>query len=407
MAANETTMTEVEKAVHEQVTVVAHKGSVTKNMDVSLLRLDPHLNIRFRPGKVLHGITITADTYNLPDIMAKIDAMNGIHTPILVSERSDKSLIVLQGNRRTRGAQEMLLDPNLRPELRKILTTMTPVRILKGLTPEQERELVQDQEQKQFMRSECLEHLWAQKAAGKSYGAIVLHNEVMCRKFVNNPKKAAEVDEEVATMTTTERNARIQKWLRGSIDMYILAAYSLGDYIRKQTLLSEMRLDKLLKASDEQPYFLTTNNSQKRMEKLNEARKKDGSNFNGYVPQEGSEFKKVIDAFHTEDFGPVVIKDDDEKEKKAKMLKKDEVESLQTGFQSRVAKLVLDRVLGKEVPDVQAADDFASIQEAKAQVANSIINKVKPEIAGIVRLCLVNTDPMELDKFLKANQIDG
>ena len=394
-----------EKNPHDQWFTVKYGGrnEQFKYMSVADLLSDADLNIRYTAGQEVYGVKVETDTYDLPDMMSKIDGMGGIQMPILASLRQDHTLRVLHGNRRTRAGQLMLADPNLRPELRKALTEQTPVRILKGLTVEQEMELIADQEQKAFKRSEALRHIWKQVQAGKSYGAIIAHNEVMARKFVNNPKKQAEVDEEVRNMTTTERQKRLQGWFRGSIDEYVIAAYKLGAYVRKQTLLSELRLDGDLKPSSEQPFFLTTKNSQKRMAALEAAAKKDGSKHNAFVPVEGSEFKKMLDQFHQEDYGPTVTKE--KKETGPKMLKQSDVEGLQGTFQSRVAKLVVDRILGKAVPDLIPADDFAAIQEAKMLLLTDMLPSLRPEVAAVLRLAFVNPDPEEFSKYLSANTI--
>lgn len=404
--ADTNTNTPAEKNPHDQWFTVKYGGrnEQFKYMSVADLLSDADLNIRYTAGQEVYGVKVETDTYDLPDMMSKIDGMGGIQMPILASLRSDNTLRVLQGNRRTRAGQLMLTDPNLRPELRKALTEQTPVRILKGLTPEQEMELIQDQEQKTFKRSEALRHIWKQVQAGKSYGAIIAHNEAMCRKFVNNPKKQAEVDEEIRNMTTTERQKRLQGWFRGSIDEYVIAAYKLGSYVRKQTLLSELRLDGDLKPSSEQPFFLTTKNSQKRMAALEAAAKKDGSKHNAFVPVEGSEFKKQLDLFHNEDYGPAIAKEKKD-DGKPKMLKQSDVEGLQGTFQSKVAKLVVDRILGKAVPDLIPADDFAAIQEAKMLLLTDMLASLRPEVAAVLRLAFVNPDPVEFHKYLEANTI--
>jgi hypothetical protein len=106
-----------------------------------------------------------------------------------------------------------------------------------------------------------------------------------------------------------------------------------------------------------------------------------------------------MDKFHQEDYGP----SSDTKPRGPKMLDRKMIEQLRDSFQSRAVKAVIERILGAEVPDVQTRDDFTAVMESKEMLVDQYLPRLKPEIAAIVRLCLVNPNPVDFQQFLEAN----
>lgn len=360
------------------------------NIDSSLI------NIRFQAGTEVFGVQVKADTYDLDSICTQIREQGYIREPIWVSVRKDGTKWTIRGNRRTRGGKLLLTDATLSADLREALTKRTPMMLFHGLTPEQEAELVFDQDQKRFLRSEIARQVFNMRKSGKGFEAIALQYwEPLGEKFIK-PQTFAEVR---AIADPNLKTAKIKSSYRGTVDCYLIWGYDLGSYMQKQIMLSEMRLDGLLTEADEQPYFFTTKNSQKRIAKLREARNADGAKFCGLMLVDGSEFKKVCDEYHKEDYGITPPKPKSEK----KMLGRDAIVSLKDAAQSRTQRAVFERILGDEAADMQVRDETAAILEAKLMLLDLHLPNLKPEVAEIVKSCLVNVNPLDFQKFLQVN----
>lgn len=367
--------------------------------NVDELTVDSELiNIRFQPGTEVFGVKVTSDTYDLDSLRPQVQQFGGIREPIWVSVRKDKSKWVVRGNRRTLVGKSLLADPTTSAELREALTKRTPMFLFHGLTPEQESELVYDQDQKRFLRSEIARQVYNERKKGKGYEEIVYpYWQTIGEKFIK-PQVVAEVR---AINDPTLKLAKIKSSYRGTVDCYLLWAYDLGPWMQRQVMLSEMRLDGLLKEGDEQPYFLTTTNSQKRIGKFREAKNADGSKFSPLMLVEGTEFKKVADAYHEMDFGTKPVATAPVK----KTLGRDAIVTLKEGCQSRCQRAVLERVLGEEAKDVQIVDERSAIFETKLMLVDLHLASLKPEVAEIVKACMVNVNPMDFQKFLLANTV--
>jgi hypothetical protein len=365
--------------------------------DVNELNIDStDRNIRFQAGTEVFGVQVKADTYDLDSIMSQIRDQGYIREPIWVSVRKDGSKWTIRGNRRTRGGQMLLKDGTISADLREALTKRTPMMLFHGLTPEQESELVFDQDQKRFLRSEIARQVFQMRKQGNGFESIALkYWEPLGEKFIK-PQTFAEVR---AITDPNLKTAKIKTSYRGTVDCYLLWGYDLGAYMQKQIMLSEMRLDGLIGENDEQPYFFTTKNSQKRIAKLREAKNADGSKFTPLMLVEGTEFKKVCDEFHKEDYGITVKTPKTEK----KTLGREAIVALKDGCQSRCQRAAFERVLGDEAPDMTLTDERTAILEAKLMLVDLHLPKLKPEVAAVVRQCLVNVNPLDFQKYLEAN----
>ncbi len=365
--------------------------------NVDELNIDSALiNIRFQADTEVFGVQVKADTYDLDSICAQIADQGFIREPIWVSVRKDGSKWTMRGNRRTRGGKRWLADATCPAELRDALTKRTPMLLFHGLTPEQESEAVFDQDQKRFLRSEIARQVFNMRKMGKGFESIATQYwEPLGEKFIK-PQTFAEVR---AVTDPALKTAKIKIAYRGTVDCYLIWGYDLGTYMQKQIMLSEMRLDGLLGPNDEQPYFFTTANSQKRIAALRAAKNADGSKFNGTMLVPDSEFKKVCDEFHALDYGVKVKAASTSK----KTLGRDEIVSLKDSAQSRAVRAMLERVLGEDAADSQIRDEAAAILEAKVMLVDIHLAHLKPEIAAVVKACLVNVNPTDFQNFLTAN----
>jgi hypothetical protein len=378
----------------------AKKGNKVTNINVADLKPDPTINIRHRAGSSVYGVTVEKDTLDIPSMKAQIVEMVGIQEPILVSVRKGGEMVPLRGNRRTYAGQELLADATIGSDLREALTKHTPAILLHGLTTEQERELIQDQTQKPFLRSELLKHVFALRASKWTFDRIAMVMWEALGRFSGNAKKIAEVRD------LTDPNAKREKiktWLRGTLDNYMIWGYDLGEFVRKTMLLSEMKLDGVLPETAEKPYFLTTKDGQKRIAALKKAKEADGSKWNGTLPQEGSEFKKKLDEFHSQDYG---TKPATATTSGPKMMQRKDLEGIKDSFSSRAVKAMIDRVLGNEVPDLTTVDEFAGQMETKALAVENYLPRLKPDVAAILRLVFVNPDATDFVTFLESNCVE-
>lgn len=367
--------------------------------NVAELTYDPHLNVRFRGGVEVFGVK-PKDTYDIPGMKQGIADGGGINEPILVSVRKDGKKVTLRGNRRTAAGQEMEADPTTPPELLKALRERTPMILLYNLSHKQEMELINDQTQKPFLRSEVVRHIFALRKEKWTFEQIAAALWETLGKFSGNAKKVAEVRE---TTDPVLKKDKIKTWLRGTLDNYLLWGCDLGPVVQKIILVSEMGVDGVLPADSEKPYFNATKNSQKRIAALKKAREADGSKWNGQMLVEGSEFKKVADQFHQEDYGTVTATATTTPKK---MLDRKTVEGMKDSFQSRAVKAIIERILGNEVADLSERDDFAAIMEAKEMLLTQYLPRLKPDVAVVVRLCLVSPDPTDFQSFLEQNCVE-
>lgn len=378
----------------------AKKGNKLVYGNVKDLTIDPLLNVRFHGDVEVFAGVKPVDTYDIPSM--KVDVVNGggINTPILVSVRADNTKIVLQGNRRTRAGQELEADPTTPADLLKALRERTPMILMHGLTPTQEIELVNDQTQKPFMRSEVVRQIFALRKMKWSFPQIAAAMWETLGKLTGNAKKVAEVR---AITDPALKRDKIKTWLKGTLDDYYISACDLGPIVQQYVLMSEMLIDGVLPADAPKPYVLMTKNSQKRVALLNKAKAADGPKWSGVMLIEGSEFKKCIDELHAIDYG---TKTETPKTTTAKMLDRKSIEGMKDSFSSRTAKSLIERILGGPAPDLDTVDSFAGMMEAKRMVVEQMLPRLKPEIAGLLRLIFLNPDPNDFVDALEMQCVE-
>lgn len=387
--------------IHADLENVAwtRKGNKIYYGSVKELTIDPLLNVRFHgESEVVAGVK-PVDTYDIPSMKHGIVERGGIVEPIHVSVRPDNTKIVLRGNRRTRAGQELEADPTTPGELLKALRERTPMVLLHGLTPAQEIEMVNDQTQKPFLRSEVVRQIFNLRMQKWSFEQIAGAMWETLGRFTGNAKKIAEVR---SITDPSVKREKIRSWLRGSLDCYLIWGCDLGPIIREYILLSEMQVDGVLPAEARKPYVIMTKDSQKRVAALKAAKQADGSKWSGQMLIEGSEFKKVIDEFHAADYGTT---GKDKTSPGKKMMDRKSIEGMKEAFQSRTARAVIERILGETVPDLDTADNYAAMVEVKKTAMEQYLPRLRPDMAAIVRLILVNPDPTDFADWLEANLV--
>jgi len=368
-----------------------------ERMDVMELEFDADLNLRFKKGQKTFGIDIQTDTYDLPTMKLQIIDGVGIQEPLDVSLRSNGKKIVLRGDRRGQAGQELVADPNTPKDVLEALKNV-PVRIYKNLTPEQEMELVQDQGQKPFLRSETVKQVWRLQQLGWGFERIAMHLFEVFGKFSGNARKVAEI-RAIPENDVVNRRQAIKTWLRGTLDEYVMPAYKLGNRVMRATLLSEMHLDGL--PNVEKPEWITTKATQKRMAALEKARKLDGNLWNHH--QGGAEFNKVIEGFIKEDYpDPNVINTNATVAKKR--LTMAELTARVEGSRSAVAKMAFQIASGETVDEFPTKDEATSLFEAKEGLAMQYLPSVKADanitLAEAIRAFIVSDSITDFESFL-------
>lgn len=375
-----------------------HGGSWNR-MPITKLKVDLNLNIRFKKGQTTFGVTVDADTYDLPTMKLQIIDGGGIQEPIVVSEQADGSLIVLRGNRRTLAGLELDSDPATPANVKEALQSV-PVQVYKHLTRDQEMELVEDQGQKPFLRSETVQHVWRLQARNWGFERIAMQLVEVFGKFSGNHRKMAEI-RAIPAEDVNGRRTAVKKWLRGTLDEYIMPAYKLGPRVMKACLLSEMALDGVLPTTAEKPEWITTKDPQKRMAALEKAKKADGSNFNPHTG--GPEFNKVIVGFRAIDYpDPTKINPDANTTKKR--LSVAELKTRQENSRSTVAKMAFSIAQGEVEDRFQVRDDFLSLVEAKEGLAMQYLPSIKADtmvsLADAIRAFIVSESAVDFEAWL-------
>lgn len=370
-----------------------HKGNILE------LKPDPTLNVRYRAGTTYLGVTIERDTLDIPSMKQGIIDGEGIHEPIMVSVRPNGDKVPLRGNRRTYAGQELAVDPSTPPALVEALTKRTPMLLICGLTAEQEQKLINDQDQKPFLRSELIRQVFGLRKQGWSFEKIAFFLWEQLGRFTSGgPKKLAEIRDVTDPALKKEK---IRTWLRGTLDNYLLWGYDLGDAVRKCILLSEMKLDGILPTTAEQPYFLTTKASVKRIADLRAAKKADGDKWNGMIFMPGSEFAKVAEQFHNQDYGVVTAQTSESK--KAKMMDRKSVVTFLESAASQTVKTTIKKILGEEVPDYSDRDTVAALFEMKVMLIEQYLPNLKPEFKQLMSTLFINPDTTDFQNLLEEN----
>lgn len=388
------------------------KGQIQTG-NVLELKIDDLLNIRWHAGMEIEGFKVKADTRDLPSMGFQIKERGGIIKPIVVSERDNKDLVVLAGNRRTGGARWLIEnDPEVKDEksaLYKELTQKTPMVVFKKLTPEQERLLVNDQEgMKPYMRSEIVREVFALAKDGADFNVVASSMVEQISSALGSRKKLTEY-RAIPADQHEMRKKFLVGWLKGTLGTYWMSAAKMGQPIRKATLLSEMMQDGLLNKDDEKPAFLTTKESQTRMGNLKKAKEEDDNAGAWSDLTGGPKMNALMAQYHDEDFNADgTVKEKDKAPKKG-MSDNDIKKALTEGkVKAPQMRAALQAVTGDFTGDLNAVDDklmAGHLKESTYLQYKSILND------GPVKTCLDlvfnGMDLVAFEQFLKVNCPEG
>lgn len=259
------------------------------------------------------------NNYDLATMREQIVQAGRILKPLIVEE-TEEGLIVLSGNRRTRGGQELwenhqlitaiLLnmaeterDAGKRETMKKTIVDLTnavvdqlgkvDVYVYKGLSEEERLMLIMDHgSEKPISRTEVVNCCWRMDRQFFSEGDIIRLTYFALAKFTGNERKLSEVPTEAKA-----REAFLRKWLHGTVGNFILAAHKMGDYVRTQFILTMRAEDGLLREGEKVEMRCTRD----RITQLSATKTKEKEVWS---PDKGSpDFNAMVEKFKAEDAG--------------------------------------------------------------------------------------------------------
>lgn len=256
------------------------KRSQVKQVDALSLKVDRNVNFR--------------DEYDLESMMEQIRDAGRVLEPIHAIK---DSLIVLKGNRRTAAVQQLLTDPKLPSDLKSAISKLDVI-LYEDLTDDEITELVLDHgSQKPLSRVEVIKAIWRLQQQMKSERQIICLLFHQLARFTGQTRKAHEAQAKQGA----DREEFLKKWLHGTVGNYIMAAFTMGERVRENMLLSELAIDRTL--TDEEKKKLEFRVSRERITALSKAKNEDKEAAGWDSEKGGEKFNATIQKFIDEDAG--------------------------------------------------------------------------------------------------------
>lgn len=235
------------------------------------------------------------EDYDVPSMIEEIRHAGRVLEPLHVQYETQ---IVLKGNRRLSAVQALLLDPKLPSDLRDNIAKLDVI-YYEGLDQKELTEIVLDHgSQKALTRVETVLACWRLQKLMYSEDEVITLLFHMLARFTGNTQKAYEAS---AIPEGPARKEFLKKWLHGTVGNYILAAGTMGEFVREQFILTERASDR--KLTDDEQKLVKFQTGRDRINKLASAKKKD-KEAKGWNPSDGGEeFNAKIAEFIAEDNG--------------------------------------------------------------------------------------------------------
>lgn len=258
-----------------------------KTVAISALISDDSVNVRL------------SDNYDLESIIPQLLAKGKIINPLIVEPaEEDGKFLILQGNRRFRGAKALLADPNLPDEIKKHFEKVDVI-IYDGLDDKERTALVIDHgEWRTLNREETVLAVWRldkQFFSEKSIGEALYS---LLARYTGNEKKLNAIPKDAEA-----RAKYLRDWFRGTLGSYILAAARMGEYVRQQFVLTARAEDGRLKEGEK----VEMRCDRTRVVELSKAKNADADpamGGKGWTAEAGGEkFNALIEKFKAEDAG--------------------------------------------------------------------------------------------------------
>jgi hypothetical protein len=350
---------------------------------ITELHVDQDVNIRLK------------ENYDLPSMKMGIVDAGRILKPI-IAELVDGRLLVLSGNRRTLAGQELFADGSIAADLKDALSKVD-VLVYSNLTEKERLQLILDHgQEKAICRTETILAVW--RLAGQLFSEIEIVRQMFhaLARYTRNEQKLKTLPPENEPRA---REKALGKWFHGTVGNFMLAAMSMGQFVRDQLILTTKAEDGLL-GKDEK---ITMKVSRDRIRALSEARELDKSkDGHGWNPDEGGvNFNAKIQQFRDEDSGAVTV------EKVSKPTSKQMLTMADT-FRSTIARTLCKRSAGEAITeDLNALDSevirFQDVTKAiLAGLDNVPTGQVKVELHTLLGLIAVGK-PDQVAEFFTAN----
>lgn len=204
------TAAQIEK---EKATVITHEKVKMETIPLDQISADDHLNMRVAKGQTVAGVKVTHEKRDFEGMADVIEQLGCIPTPLVISRRKDGTNVLLQGFRRV-GGSKIIVKKNPDSELAKQLVAGLPCVVYSDLTPEQERELVNDQKSQEFSRADICRRYFEEMDGGANWflaAKRMVHQIAKC--FQGGDKRYKEI----MKLSVEKQPKEMRLWLTGNV----------------------------------------------------------------------------------------------------------------------------------------------------------------------------------------------
>lgn len=374
-------------------------------IDMSTVKIHPD-NFRFDGG----NNELKIDNTQLGELKDRILIDKRIlKKPALL--KTAEGLFAMTAGRRTRVAHALIADPNTPQEVVENLRK-TECDVYEDLTDEQVLYIINDQDQKEFSYSEVLELALKLFDKGLNWKSVSMKVYRQWAKVKGQAKILNEVD---TLQTTKEREARIGKWLRGTIDEVIGEAHRIGAMCVTQLRLEAAEKDRLIKTVKNTPKDFPKDKlvkgpevlmNQKRLDILRNMKTADmnANEWNGLSG--GPKFQEAWNKYKNEDLGfkedgvtPLGDGKSDEKAMTRDALQKLATTKIQSPFGIKMIGLASGNKNVKWEDDDKNVAAFEDKLKYLITLGEELRAKA-PEAYAILKMCLNDLDVAGFKKHL-------
>jgi hypothetical protein len=181
-------------------------------------------NIRIAAGETIGGVKVTKDLRNIDGMVMQIREVGRVLSPLVVSKREDGSFHLLQGFRRLNAVRRIRKTEKGTP-LAESLENV-PVNVYSGLTPEQERNLINDQTSKSFNRSEVLQLVFDELHGGYHPLLVAERNYQLIGRVTGADDQVRAIENEP---DQDKRKEKLKAWMMSIMTQGWYACFKIGN----------------------------------------------------------------------------------------------------------------------------------------------------------------------------------
>lgn len=314
-------------------------------------------NIRIAAGETIGGVKVTRDLRNIDGMVLQIKDVGKVLQPLVVSRREDGTFHLLQGFRRlnaVRRIRKMEPDTPLAATL-----SVIPVQVYTGLTPGQERALVNDQTAKSFNRSEVLQRVYDELQGGYHPRLVGERNYQLIGRVTGSEDLVRKIENET---DAAKKKEALHSWMQNIMIQGWYACWKLGNPYRDMWLKTYLFEDGY---TDEPPAVMMNTG---RMKKISSAVKADQT-AKEWSEKTGPRTAKLMEEFAEEDkrrrSGETRKRDKDRKTYRKISETLELIERYKEGGEDTLASRILGLCL-KDAGDPQAIGFMANLERCRA-----------------------------------------